>query len=66
MQDCEPLGDPAADRVLGDTGQEDLAALEIDKEQHIEPTERDHVDVEKVTRQRAGRLGAKQLREGRS
>src|ERR1039457_2955474 len=60
------LGDPAADRVLGDTGQEDLAALEIDKEQHIEPTERDHVDVEKVTRQRAGRLGAKQLREGRS
>jgi hypothetical protein len=52
--------------VLGDTGQEDLAALEIDKEQHIEPTERDHVDVEKVTRQRAGRLGAKELRPGRS
>jgi hypothetical protein len=25
--------------MLGDTGQEDLAALEIDKEQPIEPTE---------------------------
>lgn len=41
------LGDQAADRMIGDAGQEDLAPLEIDKEKHVETTERDRIDVEK-------------------
>ena len=42
------LGDPGPDRVGGHAGQEDLAPLEVDEEQHIEPPERDGVDVEEV------------------
>jgi hypothetical protein len=60
------LGDPAADRMLGDTGQEDLAALKINEKQNIEPSERDRVDVEKVARQRAGCLSSEELGPGRS
>ena len=60
------LGDPAADRMLGNTGQEDLAAFEVDEKQHVETTEHDCVDVEEVARQRAGRLSSKELSPRRS
>jgi hypothetical protein len=52
--------------MLGDTSQEDLAAFQVDEEQHIEPAQPDRVDVEQVTRQRARSLCAKKLRPGRS
>ena len=55
------LGDPGPDRVGGHAGQEDLATLEVDEEQHIEPAERDRVDVEEVASERASGLGSKEL-----
>jgi hypothetical protein len=42
------LGGPGSGRVSGHASQEDLAALEVDEEQHIEPAQRDCVDVEEV------------------
>ena len=42
------LGDPAADPMLGDASQEDLAAFQVDEEQHIVPAQPDRVDVEEV------------------
>jgi hypothetical protein len=55
------LGDPAPDRVLGHTSEEDLAALEIDEEQDIDLSKARGVDGEEVARERAGSLGAKEL-----
>ena len=62
--DCQVpglLGDPGPDRVGRHAGQEDLATLEVDEEQHIEPAQRDRVDVEEVASERAGGLGSKEL-----
>ncbi len=58
------LGDPWADRVGRDTGQEDLAPLQRDEEQDIDASQHHRVDVEKVARQSAGGLGAQELRPG--
>lgn len=55
------LGDPAPDRVLGHTSEEDLASLEIDEEQDIDLSKAHGVDGEEVARERAGSLGAKEL-----
>ena len=55
------LGDPWPDGEGGHAGQEDLAAVEVDEKQHINPSERDRVDVEKVARESAGSLGAQEL-----
>src|SRR5665213_641447 len=49
------LGDPVADRMFGDTSQEDLAVVEVDEKQHVETTQRDRVDVEEVAGERAQR-----------
>jgi hypothetical protein len=42
------LGDPVPDRVGRHAGQEDLASLEVDEEQHIEPAQSDRVDMEEA------------------
>jgi hypothetical protein len=52
--------------MLGDACQEDLAALKIDEEQHIEPAESNGIDAEKVAGERAGRLSSKKLSPRRS
>jgi hypothetical protein len=41
--------------------QEDFATLEFDEEQDIDAPERDRVDVEEITEQGAGCLGAEEL-----
>src|ERR1017187_7455252 len=60
------LGDPGSDRMLGDACQEDLAALKIDEEQHMEPAESNGIDAEEVAGERAGRLSSKELSPRRS
>ena len=60
------LSDPRSDRMLGDPSQEDLAAFEVDEKQHIQTTQRDRIDVEKVAGQRAGSLGTEELCPRRS
>jgi hypothetical protein len=47
--------------VSGHAGQEYLAALEVDEEEHVEPPQRDRVDVEEVASERAGGLCSKEL-----
>jgi hypothetical protein len=47
------LGDPASDRMLGHAGEEDLATLEIDEEQDIEPSQPHGVDREDIARERS-------------
>jgi hypothetical protein len=44
------LGDPWPDWVGRDTGQQDLAAVEVDEEQDVNAPEHHGVDVEKVAR----------------
>jgi hypothetical protein len=60
------LGDRVADWMLGDGGQEDLAALQVDKEPQVETAVRDCVDVEEVACQRPGGLSSKELSPCRS
>jgi hypothetical protein len=55
------LRDPGSDRVGGHASQEDFAALEVDEEQHIEPAQRDRVDVEEVASEGTGGLSSKEL-----
>jgi hypothetical protein len=52
------LGDPGPDGVGDHAGQEHVAALHVDEEQHIDPSEHYRVDVENVARQGAGGLGS--------
>ena len=56
------LGDPGSDWVGRHASQEHLPALQVDEEQHIEPSQGDRVDVEEVAREGAGGLGSKELR----
>jgi hypothetical protein len=44
-----------------DTGQKDLATFEVNEEQRAEPTKRDGVAGEEVTRETAGSLSAEEL-----
>ena len=60
------LGDPAPDRMRGDTGEEDLASFEIEKKQDIEPAKRDGVGEEEVAYKCAAALSSKELRPRRS
>jgi hypothetical protein len=52
------LGDPRSDGVGCHAAQEYHAALQVDKEQHIDPSEHERVHVEKIARERAGGLGS--------
>jgi hypothetical protein len=56
------LGDPAPGRMCSHAGEEHLASVEVDEEQHIEPAKRNGVDREEVTGERAGSLCSKELR----
>ena len=60
------LGDPAPDRMRGDTGEEDLASFEIEEKQDIEPAKRDGVGGEEVACKCAASLSSKQLWPRRS
>jgi len=55
------LGDPTADRVGSHAGQEHLPALEVDEEQHVEPSQGDRVDVEEVACKSACGLCSKEV-----
>jgi hypothetical protein len=52
--------------MCGDTGEEDLASFEIEKEQNIEPAKRDGVGGEEVACKFAASLSSKELRPRRS
>jgi hypothetical protein len=47
--------------VSGDAGQVNAATVVLDDEQHIEPTEKDGVDVEEVDRDNRLGLGGQEL-----
>ena len=52
------LGDLGGGRVFGDAGEPDVAAVESDEEQDVEPGQRDGVDGEEVAGRHAAGLGA--------
>jgi hypothetical protein len=60
------LGGPGPDRVSGQPGQVDRAALQVDKEQDINATQGDRTDVGKIARKRASRLRSQELRKRRA
>ncbi len=47
--------------MFSHASEEDLAALEVDEEQDIEPSQRDSVNAKEVARERAGSLCSKEL-----
>jgi hypothetical protein len=47
--------------VSGHAGQEHLPTLEIDEEQHIEPAQRDRVDMKEATSQCTSSLCSQEL-----
>jgi hypothetical protein len=55
------LGGPLPHWVSGHAGQEHLPTVEVDEEQHIEPAERDRVDMEEVAGKCAGSLCSEEL-----
>ncbi len=56
------LGDPGSDRVGRHAGQEDLPALEVNEEQHVDPAQGYGLDVEEVAGEGAGGLCSEELR----
>jgi hypothetical protein len=55
------LGDSAAGRVRRAAGEVDAAAPKLDEEEHVVAAERERLDGEEVTRERARRLLAEEL-----
>jgi hypothetical protein len=55
------LGNPAAGRVRGAAGEVDAAGSELDEEEHVVAAERDRLDGEELTGERARRLLAEEL-----
>jgi hypothetical protein len=60
------LGDPAGDRVGRDAGDSDTSRVVVDEHEHVEPAEKDGVDMEEVARHQPLGLGREELRPGRS
>src|SRR6266487_451584 len=55
------LRDPRACRMAGNAEDVDASGVELDHEEHMQPSEQDSVDVEEVAGQQAVRLGAQEL-----